>query len=71
MMKAGNSMKGDSRLLTLDEETGEYILETDLEDHGMEKCPSNLTPVPCLLLDVQAIRAILMGPTPVMRILRP
>ena len=63
--------EGDGRLLTLDEQTGEYILETDLDDRSMEECPTSLTLVPRLLLDVQAIRAILKGPTPVMRILRP
>jgi hypothetical protein len=59
----------DPRLILLDEDSGEYLLEGDLLDDGDP--PSSLTPVPRLLRDVKAIRVILKGPTPVMRILRP
>jgi hypothetical protein len=61
----------DTRLLTLDEETGVYVLESDYRQEPGQKPPINLNTVPRLLLDVRAIRAILRGPTPIMRILRP
>jgi hypothetical protein len=59
-------------LLTLDEDNGGYILESDYEEEPGQEPPSNLRAVPRLLLDLQAIRrAILSGPMPIMRILRP
>jgi hypothetical protein len=61
----------DTRLLTLDEETGVYVLESDYRQEPGQEPPINLKAVPRLLLDIRARRAILRGPTPIMRILRP
>lgn len=39
--------------------------------HDPDGPPDELKPVPRLLSDVQSIRVILCGPTPIMRMLRP
>jgi hypothetical protein len=59
-----------TRLLTPDEESGVYVLESDYQQEPGQRPTSNLQAVPRLLLDVRPIRAILSGPTPIMRILR-
>jgi hypothetical protein len=62
----------EPRLITLDEEAGEYLMDEDLSGPPLqEEPPEVLKPVPRLTWDVQAIRRILKGPTPVMRLLRP
>jgi hypothetical protein len=61
----------EAKLLTLDEETGEYIMEEDAGGETSEDPPSDLKPVPRLTFDVRAFQAILKWPTPIMRLLRP
>jgi hypothetical protein len=61
----------DPRLITLDDDTGEYIMEEYTREPSTKDPPSDLKPVPRLLLDVHAIRSILKGPTPIMRLLCP